>query len=77
MGCSKGNIYSFDPWLMGECKISKYYYSQPPCAKRRRVEIIKWLEPKNESENVSLFLVVYEDGTFCVFDSKIRTDVLE
>jgi hypothetical protein len=47
MGCSKGNIYVFDPHLMGEGKIYKYYQTKLPVAKRKRVDLVKWLEPTN------------------------------
>lgn len=74
MGCSQGNIYVFDPLLMGEGKITKYYHSKPPCQKRRRVEIVKWFEPLNEKENSNKFMVVYEDGTIYVFYVKNDKD---
>jgi hypothetical protein len=67
MGCSRGNIYTFDPYLMGDGKISKYYQSKPPCIKKRKVEIVKWFEPSSEEENVNKFLVVYDDGTIYIF----------
>jgi hypothetical protein len=70
MGCSKGNIYTFDPLLMGEGKITRFYFNKPPCQKRRRVEIVKWFEPFSEEENVNKFLVVYEDGTIYIFYTK-------
>lgn len=70
MGCSKGNIYTFDPLLMGEGKITRYYFNKPPCQKKRRVEIVKWFEPFSEEENVNKFLVVYEDGTIYIFYTK-------
>lgn len=67
MGCSKGNIYVFDPHLMGEGKIYKYYQSKPPVAKRKKVEIVKWLEPINNVANQ--FIVVYDDGLFSLFNT--------
>lgn len=67
IGCNKGNLYTFDPYLMGEGQITKYYYNRPPCEKRKRIEIVKWFEPKNAEQNVNKFLVVYEDGTIYIF----------
>lgn len=45
MGCSKGNVYVFDPYLMANGKITKYYHKKAPCQKLKRVEIVKWFEP--------------------------------
>ena len=67
MGCSKGNIYTFDPLLMGEGLIKRYAFYKPPLQKKRRVEIVKWFEPSSEEENVNKFLVVYEDGTIYIY----------
>ena len=67
MGCSLGNLYVFDPVLMGEGKITKYYHPKPPCQKKRRIEIVKWFEPLSEKETSNKFIVVYEDGTIYVF----------
>jgi hypothetical protein len=70
MGCNRGNIYTFDPYLMQDGKITRYYYNKPPCMKKRRIEIVKWFEPSSEEENVNKFLVVYEDGTIYIFYTK-------
>lgn len=84
MGCSQGNLYTFDPFLMGDHngKITRYYHQKPPCQKRRRVEIVKWFEPLNEREKSNKFIVVYEDGTIYVFyvkeeDPKIKNILIE
>ena len=78
MGCSKGNLYTFDPLLMGEGKITRFYFSKPPCQKRRRVELVKWLEPYDEAEqNVQHFLCVYDDGSIYFFDSSKSTVVTD
>lgn len=52
---------------MGDGQITKYYYNRPPCEKRKRIEIVKWFEPKDAEQNVNKFLVVYEDGTIYIF----------
>ena len=74
MGCSLGNLYVFDPILMGDGKITKYYHPKPPCQKKRRIEIVKWFEPLNAKENSNKFIVVYEDGTIYVFFVKKDDD---
>ena len=67
MGCSKGNIYTFDPVLMSTGNIMRYNFSKPPNQKKRRVEIVKWFEPSSQENNVNKFLVVFDDGTIYIY----------
>ena len=67
MGCSEGNVYLFDPYLMGEGRITRFYHQKPPCLRKRRVDFVKWFE--KEEDKLKHFLIVYDDGIFNVFDS--------
>lgn len=68
MGCSEGNIYNFDPYLMSEGKITKYYYSRPPCMRKKKIAFVKWLQPI-KSEDPSHFIVVYQEGQIYVYET--------
>ena len=74
MGCSKGTVYVFDPWLVHQGRIDKYTKAKPPCEKRRRITHVKWFEPYSETENVNKFLVVYDDGTIYVYYTNARSE---
>lgn len=69
MGCAKGNLYVFDPALMAEGKIHRFYHSKPPCQKKKKIEMVKWLEPIS-LDKYDKFLAVFEDGTFQLIDTR-------
>lgn len=66
MGCSKGSVYVFDPKLMKEGQLKKY---SSDLNKNRRVEQVRWFEPRDDIDNVNKFLVVFDDGMIYVFYS--------
>ena len=70
IGTTDGSLYMFDPIIRGRIDIKKFtheFEQQIASAKRKSVEIVRWLEKSPTRPHSSRFLVVYSDGMLAIY----------